>query len=82
MDCVDHIPGLSACIEACARAGREQFHTLDPRWSPPEQDQSRRGITGAELSNLGERAQGPEGEDRHVWTVPAQNDINSPVLHI
>jgi hypothetical protein len=82
MNRVDHITRLCVPAEAGARSEREQLRALDRRGIVPEQQESCRGIGAAELAYLGQLRQGSDVENRHVWTVSAQHDSDSPVLHV
>jgi hypothetical protein len=82
MDRVDHITRLCVPAEAGARSERERLRALDRRGMLPEQEEPGRGIGVAELAHLSQLRQGANVEDRHVWTVSAQHDSDSPVLHI
>jgi hypothetical protein len=82
MDRVDHIPRLGVPAEAGARSKRERLRALDRRGIVPEQEQSCPRIGADELAHLSQLGQGADVDDRHVWTVSAQHDSDSPVLHI
>lgn len=82
MDRVDHITRLCIPAEAGARSERERLGALDRRGIVPEQEEPGRGIGAAELAHLSQLGQGAYVEDRHVWTVSAQHDSDSPVFHI
>jgi hypothetical protein len=82
VDRVDHIPRLCIPAEAGTRSERERLRALDRRGIVPEQEESCRGIGAGELAHLSQLVQGADVEDRHVWTVSAQHNSGSPVLHI
>lgn len=82
MDRVDHITRLRIPAEAGAGSERKGLRALDRRGIVPEQEQSCRGIGAAELAHLNQLVQSANVEDRHVWTVRAQHDSDSPVFHI
>ncbi len=82
MDCVEHITRLRVPAETGAGSERKRLRALDRRGVVPEQEQSCRGIGATELADLSQLRQGAEVEDRDVWTVSAQHDADSPVLHI
>jgi hypothetical protein len=82
MDSVDHVPRLGVPAEAGARPKRKQLRTLDGRGIASEQDQASGRIAGTELPNLSRLPQSANVENRHVWTVSAQHDIDAPVIHV
>jgi hypothetical protein len=82
MDRVDHITRLRIPAKAGAGSERKCLRALDRPRIVPEQEQSCRGIGAAELAHLNQLVQGADVEDRHVWTVSAQHNADSPVLHI
>ena len=82
MDRVDHITRLCIPAEAGTRPERKRLRALDRRGIVPEQEQPCRGIGAGELAHLSQLGQGADVENRHVWTMSAQHNTDSPVLHI
>jgi hypothetical protein len=82
MDRVDHVTRLCIPAEARARSERECLRALGRRGIVPDQEEPGRGIEAAELAHLSQLVQSADVEDRHVWTVSAQHNPDSPVLHI
>jgi hypothetical protein len=82
MDRVDHITRLCIPAEAGTRPERKRLRALDRCRIVPEQEEPGLGIGAAELAHLSQLVQGADVEDRHVWTVSAQHDPDSPMLHI